>query len=62
MSDTEATEALGPMCKNCGHRGGKHRPAHPIVDKEACPGAKYDPADVAIYQAANPDDSTEFPT
>lgn len=59
--DVEATEILGPMCRSCGHRGGRHRPAHPIANKPPCPGPAYDPADVAIYQAAHPKDEQVFP-
>lgn len=60
----EITEILGPPCKNCGHHGGGHRKATVIGDQTfpACPGPAYDPADVAIYQTANPDDTTQYPT
>lgn len=60
--DVETTELLGAMCRGCGHRGGQHRPAHPIADKPACPGPAYDPADVAIYRSAHPEDEQAYPT
>lgn len=52
--DITVTETLGPMCKGCGHRGGQHRAAYTIGDRTwpACPGEEYDPADVAIFEAA----------
>lgn len=37
MTDSAATEILGPQCSECGWRGGQHRPAAPTMGMEACP-------------------------
>ncbi|GAB6902619.1 hypothetical protein [Kineosporia succinea] len=50
FSNTDLTILMGPACRGCGWRDGKHRHAvgEYLTD---CPGAEYDPADVAIAES-----------